>query len=343
MSRSLFSYRNHSQRAIPHFGPRSDKTMITTCVQWGISNIVNGLLSMTNDECASANTSPHEYLLPLLRDYLEQAAKSLARCVSKFDACRRFVDAETIHDLVTDTSDVTSDLEKLHLELSSYLEACNCSASPFTERIFKDIDTLRGHSSRLSQSVRDLVSVQVGLAALEESKKSIEQANSTKRISQLAYVYLPLAFGSSLFGMNVAHFQDAKLSSYVATNIVLLTVTLLFYFTLSPVQRVIEIVIEWYTERPAVLSTLARMRSSLPLCSIMLYAYLLCYGSGYTEAVMVDLRVSNVFYYYETVDFSRIQQFDMAIEEMHPRAAWLWLPCAHYISDRLMKYIAKRA
>lgn len=46
----------------------------------------------------------------------------------------------------------------------------------------------------------------IRLAALEESAKSIELAGSVKTLSQLAFVFLPLTFSATLFGMNLREF-----------------------------------------------------------------------------------------------------------------------------------------
>ena len=242
ISRGSLGGTHFSQRSAPFLGTDSDKSTTMISRTRHVSSVQDTLLSMTSGDCATANLNPHEYLLPFFRDYLDDIARMLIGNASNLQDCEQSVDAGTMRELVIQTSTLTSELESFRLELIGHLETSNSSASPAIERILKDIDVLREHSGRLSQSIRDLISVQMGLASLEESKKSIEQAKSTKRISQLAYIYLPLAFGSSLFGMNIAQFQNAKLSSYVATTIVLLTVTLLFYFIISPVQRMFQ----WY-------------------------------------------------------------------------------------------------
>ena len=335
-----------SQRAAPFPGTQSNISTAMISRSRHPSSVQDMPLSMTSGDCATANLNPREYLLPFFRDYLDDIAHMLIGNALRLGDCKQSMDAETIRDVVTQTSELTSDLESFRLELRCHLEASNSSVSPAIERMFKDIDVLREHSARSSQSIRDLVSVQVGLASLEESKKSMEQAKSTKRISQLAYVYLPLAFGSSLFGMNIAQFENAKLSSYVSTTIVLLTVTLLFYFIISPVQRIFQ---WYYMKDPSILPTLARIRVRLPLCSMIMYSYLLFYGSEQTSTFMKSVQTYQVFwtemgYSYNHEDYmSHIQTVATHIKGTYPILAWLWMPCARYIHSHIERYCTKRS
>lgn len=52
--------------------------------------------------------------------------------------------------------------------------------------------------------VKDLLNQQVALLAYEESRKSIQMADSLKNLSQLAFIFVPLTFATSIFGANLA-------------------------------------------------------------------------------------------------------------------------------------------
>jgi hypothetical protein len=58
-------------------------------------------------------------------------------------------------------------------------------------------------SRTLEQHVRDTIQLNVSSLALRESRKSIEQADSVRRITFLAFVFLPLSLVTSFFGMNI--------------------------------------------------------------------------------------------------------------------------------------------
>ncbi|TGO48852.1 hypothetical protein BCON_0228g00100 [Botryotinia convoluta] len=55
----------------------------------------------------------------------------------------------------------------------------------------------------LEQYVRDTIQLNVGNLSLQESRKSIQQANSVGRLSVLAFIFLPISLVTSFFGMNI--------------------------------------------------------------------------------------------------------------------------------------------
>ncbi|EPE35620.1 Magnesium transport protein CorA, transmembrane region [Glarea lozoyensis ATCC 20868] len=79
---------------------------------------------------------------------------------------------------------------------------------------------------------RDELNRQVSNLAIDESRKSIEQAVSVKRLTQLAFFFIPLSFVTSLFGMNVDEFgsdKGIKLWMFFVTSITLTAVVLLIW------------------------------------------------------------------------------------------------------------------
>ena len=77
----------------------------------------------------------------------------------------------------------------------------------------------------------------VAILSLEESHKSIQQAQSTKRLTQLAYVFLPLSLSASIFGMNVTELQSVSIAAPIATASIILALSLVFWFLLSQMTR----------------------------------------------------------------------------------------------------------
>ena len=65
-------------------------------------------------------------------------------------------------------------------------------------------------------------------ASLEESRKGLSQAAVVGRLTLLAFIFLPLSFATSLFGMNFREFGSGQLSIWVfaATLIPLLAISL---------------------------------------------------------------------------------------------------------------------
>ena len=69
-------------------------------------------------------------------------------------------------------------------------------------------------------------------ASLAESRKGLSQAAAIGRLTLLAFIFLPLSFAASLFGMNFREFGSGKLSIwvFVATLLPLLVVSLVVAF-----------------------------------------------------------------------------------------------------------------
>lgn len=63
-----------------------------------------------------------------------------------------------------------------------------------------------GAGMRLEQRLRDRIQVDVAMKSLEESMESIKEAKSVGRLTQLAFVFIPLTFTTGVFGMNVQPF-----------------------------------------------------------------------------------------------------------------------------------------
>lgn len=55
----------------------------------------------------------------------------------------------------------------------------------------------------LEQHVRDDIQLNVGNLALQESRKSLQQADNIGRISILAFIFVPVSLVTSFFGMNI--------------------------------------------------------------------------------------------------------------------------------------------
>lgn len=94
--------------------------------------------------------------------------------------------------------------------------------------VLKDLEllqsTIEGHQGRVHELINRLVST----LALKESRKSIEQSTSVKRLSQLAYIFLPLSLSTSVFGMNIVELQNIQLWVFFATVSISVLVSLIF-------------------------------------------------------------------------------------------------------------------
>jgi Mg2+ and Co2+ transporter CorA len=67
---------------------------------------------------------------------------------------------------------------------------------------------------------------------LAESKRAIAQAGSVKRITFVAFVYIPLSFTTSFFGMNVRELESGvtPIWVWVASSVLVLVLTVMVLF-----------------------------------------------------------------------------------------------------------------
>ena len=70
--------------------------------------------------------------------------------------------------------------------------------------------------------------VQLAETQLEESRKAIQQADTIKRLTILAFVYIPIQTAASIFGMNVGELsRSPSIWTFVVVALVMLSITIL--------------------------------------------------------------------------------------------------------------------
>jgi Mg2+ and Co2+ transporter CorA len=75
------------------------------------------------------------------------------------------------------------------------------------QRPQKDIDYLLARIEILSNRCNRITDTLLSTMSILESQKSIEQSQQVNKLTRLAFVYIPLSFISSVFGMNVKEIQ----------------------------------------------------------------------------------------------------------------------------------------
>lgn len=97
------------------------------------------------------------------------------------------------------------DWQKLHDTIFRHEEAYENAAHwcGSSLRQATDIDFLLGKASRLEKRIREQVQIRASAVSIEESRRAINQSQSVGRLTQLAFVFLPLTFTTGVFGMNI--------------------------------------------------------------------------------------------------------------------------------------------
>lgn len=105
-------------------------------------------------------------------------------------------------------------------------------AEAVTNNLLTDFEHLVRRADLLSERCNTGMAVIGNNAMLDESRKAISQARVVARLTFIAFIFVPLSFTTSLFGMNVSQLGTGKLSIGVwaaVSSVVLLMTTLIFF------------------------------------------------------------------------------------------------------------------
>ncbi|KAF3184779.1 hypothetical protein TWF788_005028 [Orbilia oligospora] len=95
---------------------------------------------------------------------------------------------------------------------------------------FQDLDFLRDKAALVQQAVTDALNREAATESINEAKQSIAQSESVNKLTRLAFVFVPLTFATSLFGMNIREWQaDDKipqLRSFIIVSVVIVLATM---------------------------------------------------------------------------------------------------------------------
>lgn len=94
------------------------------------------------------------------------------------------------------------DFQRILDDLEEFLEEANNKS----EKMVTVLTRLRKRLAEarfLEQLVRDTIQINVGNLSLQESRKSIHQADYLGRISLLGFVFIPMSLAMSFYGMNI--------------------------------------------------------------------------------------------------------------------------------------------
>jgi hypothetical protein len=117
----------------------------------------------------------------------------------------------------------------LSLELVNDLDSPPLKAAAEKYRVYKE------HISTLENAQRDVINRRLATASLIEAHKSIEQAESVNNLTLLAFIFAPLSFAASLFGMNVQEVNESgpRVVYFVATALPMVLVSIFAFILVS--------------------------------------------------------------------------------------------------------------
>ena len=184
---------------------------------------------MSREDVRSATKCPVEFIYPfaqiLIREIHARVQEIEHDLESQFffgaagGADTKALEASwaTLHDIEVDMRDSLGSLTGFAAPGSSK-----------TASLIVDFDALMRQIGNVRQELRDYLARHVSMKSLEESRiavlesrKSIELADSVRRLTQLAFVFIPLNMVTSLFGMNMVEFGTGTLHIWVFVAVAL--------------------------------------------------------------------------------------------------------------------------
>ncbi|KAH8662880.1 hypothetical protein BGZ60DRAFT_412178 [Tricladium varicosporioides] len=186
------------------------------------SFLLQTLLSLTPEQIRYANTDllgflagPIELHCGLMRCNIEQARGRLEQWHQKlvYSSNDRF-DDEMINSYWNIYRSALEDFKSTTRNWVSFCRSqqrrhaqnANPQAGNFPHRVAlltSSLNELIDEALALETLMRDLIQLNIGNVALKESRQSLTQSKSVRRVTLLAFVVLPLSLVTSFFGMNV--------------------------------------------------------------------------------------------------------------------------------------------
>ncbi|EED21633.1 hypothetical protein TSTA_088690 [Talaromyces stipitatus ATCC 10500] len=88
-------------------------------------------------------------------------------------------------------------------------------ATRLYDKVLRDFEHLLARATSLSKQCNRGMQVIMNNATIKESRKAISQAEGVAMLTRLAFLFIPLSYVSSVFGMNFAQFGQGKLSLWL--------------------------------------------------------------------------------------------------------------------------------
>lgn len=111
-------------------------------------------------------------------------------------------------------------------------EHLRIEAEAVKDALLTDFEHLVRRADLLSERCNTGMAVISNNVILDESRKAMSQAKRVARLTFIAFIFVPLSFTTSLFGMNVSQLGtgDTSITVWVTVSLSVLFVTTLMYF-----------------------------------------------------------------------------------------------------------------
>jgi Mg2+ and Co2+ transporter CorA len=159
------------------------------------------LEGMSSNDLSSAKQHPIELLAPVARVIASTYMGTLSALLT------RQKELNTQPDKIMAQGEVERSLQVNLFNLIDMLETIKTvfgdSSGTKNHALIRDYTFILERYEAMARSLREAMNYNASMASLEESRLGIQQNRSVKRLTKLAFIFIPLSFVTSVFGMNV--------------------------------------------------------------------------------------------------------------------------------------------
>ena len=181
------------------------------------------LRRMSREDIRCADENPVEYIYPFIRLLLLEVNAQVQELCYVLET--QFIEGAAGNANTQILEEIWVRLHDVEQDMSASLGSLTNFASPNqtkTDSLLNDFKALMQQIGRAQHDLREYLNRHVSMKSLEESRvaviesrKSIELADSVKRLTQIALIFVPLNLVTSLFGMNFVEFGTGKLHIWI--------------------------------------------------------------------------------------------------------------------------------
>ena len=264
----------------------------------GKFDVMSYMDNMEPRDISAANKCLHEWLYPWIDYTHDQHMKAILRLEDKLRLKNPPTREDEMSLAVRRILHIESQSGANIASVENYMEQHKDADTVCMRRSLKDLQNLGSRVKALPKQAQAVLDWLVSNLSLEDSGRSLEQSITTKRLTQLAYVFLPLSFSTSVFGMNISELQHTPMRTFVVTTILLLFAGLLALYYLGWWYRPISVESRVHSavRKSELVSIIFKFFLCCPKQGIWVMLFALSHRPSTTYHIVCYLELSDIFH-----------------------------------------------
>jgi len=203
---------------------------------WSNTLFIDALHDLPIDQALTCGKNPIEFLIP----YAQMVLINITFVTDAWARKVMHTHNKTSANLEIHYDKQLSVLDEIRFNLDTLNDFTVTASSPKWNRLIRDYERALRRTEQQIHVLSQKMTYRAAMASLDESKLGIEHAKTgneqsarVRRLTQLAFIFIPLSFSTSLFGMNLDILGSgtarawmvfvAVVSVYTATSLVWMT------------------------------------------------------------------------------------------------------------------------